>query len=51
MKWARGGGGVWMNTASIEDDLFVTLGSVHPTVSKERGRAMLDEFVRILTDC
>mmetsp|Transcript_3486 Transcript_3486/g.5884 ORF Transcript_3486/g.5884 Transcript_3486/m.5884 type:complete len:447 (-) Transcript_3486:2121-3461(-) len=42
---------VWMNTASIEDDLFVTLGSVHPTVSKERGRAMLDEFVRILTDC
>jgi hypothetical protein len=42
---------MWMNTASIEDDLFVTLGSVHPTVSKERGRAMLDEFVRILTDC
>eukprot|EP00559_Dactyliosolen_fragilissimus_P009762 CAMPEP_0184873576 /NCGR_PEP_ID=MMETSP0580-20130426/41923_1 /TAXON_ID=1118495 /ORGANISM="Dactyliosolen fragilissimus" /LENGTH=399 /DNA_ID=CAMNT_0027376501 /DNA_START=207 /DNA_END=1406 /DNA_ORIENTATION=+ len=42
---------VWMNTASIEDDLFVTLGSVYPTVSKERGRAMLDDFVRILTDC
>jgi hypothetical protein len=42
---------VWMNAASIRDDLFVTLGSVYPTVSKERGRAMLDEFVRILADC
>jgi NRPS condensation-like uncharacterized protein len=41
---------VWMNAASIRDDLFVTLGSVYPTVSEERGRAMLDEFVRILTD-
>ena len=42
---------VWMNAASIEDDLFVTLGSVHPTVSKERGRSMLDEFVWILNNC
>ena len=40
----------FMNTTTIDDNLFVTLASVWPTTSKERGRAMLDEFINILTD-
>lgn len=42
---------VWMNAASLNNNLYVTLASVWPTVSEERGRAMLDEFVDILTNC
>ena len=40
----------WMNTATINDNLFVTLASVRPTTSEERMKAMLDEFAQILTD-
>jgi len=40
----------FMNCATVRDDLCVTMGSVWPIVSKERGRAMLNEFVDILID-
>lgn len=40
----------WMNTATINDALFVTLASVWPTTSEERMKAMLDAFVQILND-
>ncbi|KAL7528878.1 hypothetical protein ACHAWF_002748 [Thalassiosira exigua] len=40
----------FMNVATIGDRLFVTLGTVWPTVSKERGRAILDDFCAILKD-
>lgn len=38
----------FMNAATVNDHMCVTLGSVQPIVSEERGRAMLDDLRKII---
>lgn len=40
----------FLNAATVRDDLFITLGSVYPTISKMRARGMLDDLTAILTE-